>query len=280
MMTYGSRSGRSWRPLLLAAALGATTPAVAETALTVQFVGVTPAFAPDATVTGPNGFSRTLSTSAKLTDLEPGEYLITSRASGKVQAWDPIPGARRVTLEVGTSAVAEITYIARGYPITNLTFFVTCEGNCPWVFENAAAEWQSGDAPCAYVVLQVRSATACEWTTQLASFSGSEAAAPGPNPKPPFVINGYGTNTTLPNQRLSREPLEWRLHPAAPMRGPPISQPAYGAPCGYVTPQGGRYWYPVAGGIASGIEAPPLNPGPMGATISRKLQGEIRFKRF
>jgi hypothetical protein len=267
--------------LLAVFATGADAAAPEDPGLVITFSGLPSALSPDATLTGPGGFSRAISVPQTIVGLAAGEYTLTSRTVPTVptsQKYNPIPATKVVVLDPGTTATLDVAYRPVGYPMSAFWFNVAGH-DCPWRFVNAKEQWQRGDRVCGRVVLQVRSASACDWTTLVVDIGHTEAAAPGANPKPPFVRNAFLVNTAIENLRLPPEPIQWRFYPAAPANSE-TSQPPFGAACGLDTPDGGRYWYPVSGGAGAGSLNTPVNPGPMGTGIQTSISGELRFRRF
>ena len=81
-------------------------------ALDVTITGVPAGQNAAVTVTGPGGFSATVTTSGRLDDLDPGTYTVTAtnveRAYGR---WSPTPTAQTVTVMRGSApATATVTY--------------------------------------------------------------------------------------------------------------------------------------------------------------------------
>lgn len=254
-------------------------PPAGTSGLTVTFTGLPSGMAADATITGPGGFSRIVSASQTITALTAGEYTIASRtvpASSDVQTYDPSPTDVTFTLAPDTIETREIAYKRTGYPLWSLWFNLSCVSGCPWTLLDVATQWRTGDALCGYMVIEFRSQSSSTWTTLLSQIGYAEGGISVP---PGFSRNGYSTNTGQYGLQLPPEPIAWRIYPVAPS-APDVVQPPYGAHCGYITPNGGRYWYPVEGGYLSGTEPTPVNPGPMGHVVFTTWTGPIKFRRF
>ena len=89
----------------------AITYSVASAELTVRVLGLPGGAPASVTVTGPGGFSRTLTTTTLLRTLDPGTYTV---AAGDVQAaartWRPAEPATVITLVAGIDRVATVDY--------------------------------------------------------------------------------------------------------------------------------------------------------------------------
>ncbi len=82
-----------------------------STALTVDFSGLPAGLSPNATVTGPSGFSRALTASTVLENLAPGTYRVTStRVSNSSASYDAAPAVVDVTLSAGNRNTQQVTY--------------------------------------------------------------------------------------------------------------------------------------------------------------------------
>jgi hypothetical protein len=82
-----------------------------STALTVDFNGLPSGLAPSATVTGPSGFSRSLTSASVLEDLAPGTYRITSaRVSNSTASYDASPTVIDVALTAGQRLTQQVDY--------------------------------------------------------------------------------------------------------------------------------------------------------------------------
>lgn len=66
----------------------------------------------EVTVTTPGGFSQTLSTSATLDGLEPGDYTLSAVAVTSIYTYEPEPAAQTVTVTAGGTASASVGYSA------------------------------------------------------------------------------------------------------------------------------------------------------------------------
>ncbi len=82
-----------------------------STALTVDFSGLPGGTAASATVTGPNGFSRALTSATVLENLAPGTYRITSEAvTTSTAMYSASPATADVTLAAGDRKTQQVAY--------------------------------------------------------------------------------------------------------------------------------------------------------------------------
>jgi len=82
-----------------------------STALTVDFSGLPGGLAPSATVSGPSGFTRTLTSSSVLENLVPGAYrIVAARVSNSSASYDATPAVIDVALTTGERSTQQIDY--------------------------------------------------------------------------------------------------------------------------------------------------------------------------
>jgi hypothetical protein len=86
-------------------------PTASTGALTVTIAGLPGSAAPNVTVTGPGGFSRTLSSTTTLTGLTAGEYEVSSpEASAGDDIYAATPSTQRVSVAAGATAALTVSY--------------------------------------------------------------------------------------------------------------------------------------------------------------------------
>src|SRR5678815_706324 len=80
--------------------------------LTVTVIGLPSGVSPSVTVTGPSGFSRTITASETLTALTPGSYTVTAATVNATEGrYAPAPATQTVTVAASTlAATVNVNY--------------------------------------------------------------------------------------------------------------------------------------------------------------------------
>jgi hypothetical protein len=110
-------SSHRWRLILVAILLGCgggdgpTTPAPVAGSLVVSVSGLPAGTAAAVAVTGPAGYSRTLTASETLSGLAPGGYTVTAQmVSSAGHSYQPSQGSQSVTVSDAAAATASVAY--------------------------------------------------------------------------------------------------------------------------------------------------------------------------
>ena len=94
--------------------------------LSITVSGLPDGLGADASLSGPEGFSQTLSKSTELTDLSPGVYTLAAKEVGSEPSYVPNPESQTLTVSVGESTRAKVIYTEK--EPGKATLSVTIEG--------------------------------------------------------------------------------------------------------------------------------------------------------